>query len=72
MPQAECGRWQRMAAMSASRKRLSRSWGTRRRIRAFSRVDRFETHGNLVFLAGSEAWKIKRAVRFPLHGFLHA
>ena len=29
------------------------------------RVDRFETHGNLVFLAGSEAWKIKRAVRFP-------
>jgi aminoglycoside phosphotransferase family enzyme/predicted kinase len=29
------------------------------------RVDRFETHGALVFLAGDEAWKIKRAVRFP-------
>jgi aminoglycoside phosphotransferase family enzyme/predicted kinase len=29
------------------------------------RVDRFETHGALVFLAGEEAWKIKRAVRFP-------
>lgn len=32
-------------------------------------VDRFETHGNLVFLAGSEAWKIKRAVRFPYMDF---
>ncbi len=29
------------------------------------RVERFETHGTLVFLAGDEAWKIKRAVRFP-------
>lgn len=29
------------------------------------RVARFETHGALVFLAGDEAWKIKRAVRFP-------
>ena len=29
------------------------------------RVERFETHGALVFLAGDEAWKIKRAVRFP-------
>jgi uncharacterized protein len=28
-------------------------------------VQRFETHANLVFLAGSDAWKIKRAVRFP-------
>jgi aminoglycoside phosphotransferase family enzyme len=27
-------------------------------------VERFETHGNVVFLAGSEAWKIKRAVLF--------
>lgn len=34
-----------------------------------SRVDRFETHGNLVFLAGAEAWKIKRAVRFPYMDF---
>ena len=33
------------------------------------RVERFETHGNLVFLAGSEAWKIKRAVRFPYMDF---
>ena len=33
------------------------------------RVDRFETHGNLVFLAGTEAWKIKRAVRFPYMDF---
>lgn len=33
------------------------------------RVDRFETHGNLVFLAGSDAWKIKRAVRFPYMDF---
>jgi aminoglycoside phosphotransferase family enzyme/predicted kinase len=32
-------------------------------------VERFETHGNLVFLAGSEAWKIKRAVRFPYMDF---
>jgi aminoglycoside phosphotransferase family enzyme/predicted kinase len=29
------------------------------------RVERCETHGALVFLAGDEAWKIKRAVRFP-------
>ena len=29
------------------------------------RVQRFSTHGALVFLAGAEAWKIKRAVRFP-------
>jgi aminoglycoside phosphotransferase family enzyme/predicted kinase len=29
------------------------------------RVERLETHGALVFLAGDEAWKIKRAVRFP-------
>ncbi len=34
-----------------------------------SSVERFETHGNLVFLAGSEAWKIKRAVRFPYMDF---
>jgi hypothetical protein len=33
------------------------------------RVERFETHGNLVFLAGPEAWKIKRAVRFPYMDF---
>jgi aminoglycoside phosphotransferase family enzyme/predicted kinase len=32
-------------------------------------VERFETHGNLVFLAGSEAWKIKRAVRFAYMDF---
>jgi aminoglycoside phosphotransferase family enzyme len=28
-----------------------------------------ETHGALVFLAGEEAWKIKRAVRFPYMDF---
>jgi hypothetical protein len=33
------------------------------------RVERLETHGNLVFLAGGEAWKIKRAVRFPYMDF---
>jgi aminoglycoside phosphotransferase family enzyme/predicted kinase len=33
------------------------------------RVERFETHGNLVFLAGSEAWKIKRWVRFAYMDF---
>jgi aminoglycoside phosphotransferase family enzyme/predicted kinase len=32
-------------------------------------VDRLETHGNLVFLAGADAWKIKRAVRFPYMDF---
>ena len=33
------------------------------------RVERMETHGALVFLAGEEAWKIKRAVRFPYMDF---
>jgi aminoglycoside phosphotransferase family enzyme/predicted kinase len=33
------------------------------------RIDRFETHGNLVFLAGGDAWKIKRAVKFPYMDF---
>ena len=33
------------------------------------RVERFETHGNLVFLAGRGRWKIKRAVRFPYMDF---
>jgi uncharacterized protein len=33
------------------------------------RVERFETHGNLVFLAGSGAWKIKRAVRLAYMDF---
>ena len=32
-------------------------------------VERLETHGNLVFLAGEDAWKIKRAVRFPYMDF---
>jgi hypothetical protein len=34
-------------------------------------IKRFETHGALVFLAGEEAWKIKRAVRFPYMYFSH-
>jgi hypothetical protein len=28
-------------------------------------VERIETHGAMVFLAGDQVWKIKRAVRFP-------
>jgi hypothetical protein len=32
-------------------------------------VERFEMHGNLVFLAGTEAFKIKRAVRFDYMDF---
>ncbi len=32
-------------------------------------VEHVETHGNLVFLSGSDAWKIKRAVRFPYMDF---
>lgn len=32
-------------------------------------VERFETHANLVFLAGEDAWKIKRAVTFPYLDF---
>jgi aminoglycoside phosphotransferase family enzyme/predicted kinase len=32
-------------------------------------VERVETHGNLVFLSGPDAWKIKRAVRFPYMDF---
>ena len=30
-----------------------------------SAVERIDTHGAMVFLAGDRAWKIKRAVRFP-------
>lgn len=33
------------------------------------RVERFETHGNLVFLASSDAWKVKRAIRFSYMDF---
>ena len=33
------------------------------------RVERLETHGNLVFLAGADAYKIKRAVRFEYMDF---
>jgi aminoglycoside phosphotransferase family enzyme/predicted kinase len=32
-------------------------------------IERVETHGNFVFLAGSDAWKIKRAVRFAYMDF---
>ncbi|NJO23450.1 MAG: hypothetical protein HC868_11575 [Sphingomonadales bacterium] len=34
-------------------------------------VERLETHGNVVFLAGTEAFKIKRAVRFDYMDFPH-
>ena len=33
------------------------------------RVERMETHGNVVFLAGKEAWKLKRAVDFAYMDF---
>src|SRR5262249_55008106 len=33
------------------------------------KVERFETHGNLVFLAGADAYKIKRAVSLPYMDF---
>lgn len=33
------------------------------------RVERIETHGALVFLAGKRAYKMKRAVRFPYMDF---
>jgi uncharacterized protein len=36
---------------------------------AVKRVDRIETHGNLVFLAGQEAFKLKRAVDFAYMDF---
>ena len=36
---------------------------------AGAEVTRIETHGNLIFLAGAEAWKIKRAVQFPYMDF---
>src|SRR5262245_42640798 len=36
---------------------------------AVERVDRVATHGNLVFLAGDEAWKLKRAVGFAYMDF---
>jgi aminoglycoside phosphotransferase family enzyme len=32
-------------------------------------VERFETHGALVFLVGDEAWKIKHEVRYPYMDF---
>ena len=32
-------------------------------------VDRIETHASVVFLAGSRAYKIKRAVKYPFLDF---
>ncbi len=34
-----------------------------------TRVERFDTHGAMVFLAGERAYKIKRAVRYPYMDF---
>lgn len=34
-----------------------------------TQVDVIETHGNVVFLAGAFAWKVKRAVKFPYMDF---
>ena len=63
-------------------RRIKRTTGSRRDQRAVidfladpathrgaERVECFETHGNLVFLAGAEAFKIKRAVRFDYMDF---
>ncbi len=36
---------------------------------AAPRSSAFKTHGNLIFLAGGDAWKIKRAVCFPYMDF---
>ncbi|MBZ0325077.1 MAG: hypothetical protein K8F57_02680 [Alphaproteobacteria bacterium] len=33
------------------------------------RIERFDTHGAVVFLAGDRAYKLKRAVRFPYMDF---
>ena len=33
------------------------------------RIERIDTHGAIVFLAGSHAYKLKRAVRFPYMDF---
>lgn len=33
------------------------------------KVTRIDTHGAAVFLAGADAWKVKRAVRFPFMDF---
>jgi len=33
------------------------------------RVERFDTHGNVAFAAGTDAFKIKRAVRFEYMDF---
>src|SRR5258708_24489532 len=33
------------------------------------RVERIDTHGAAVFLAGADAYKVKRAVRFPFMDF---
>jgi aminoglycoside phosphotransferase family enzyme len=32
-------------------------------------VERIDTHGAIVFLAGSDAYKVKRAVRFPFKDY---
>lgn len=39
-----------------------RSWGV-------DRVERIDTHGAMVFLAGDRAYKLKRAVKFPFMDF---
>lgn len=36
---------------------------------AAARIERFDTHGAVVFLAGDRAYKLKRAVRFPYMDF---
>jgi uncharacterized protein len=53
-------------AVSRGDRLLKRSWLLPGETRAYLL---FETHGALVFLAGEEAWEIKRAVRFPYMDF---
>jgi aminoglycoside phosphotransferase family enzyme len=55
--------------MAADQIEVIRFLGSASSYRNVERVERFETHGNWVFLAGSDAWKIKRAVHLPYMDF---
>ena len=52
-----------------TRRRCSTSWPHRRPMSRARPVDRIETHASVVFLAGSRAYKIKRAVKYPFLDF---
>jgi uncharacterized protein len=57
------------AASGAGQEEVVAFLSNPRSYQAVDRVDRIETHGNLVFLAGQEAWKLKRAVGFAYMDF---